>query len=105
MRLFTSLLPLIIIGCGKDQEMVAQEVVYTPSMSVLSPADGTWAAAGATDLTAELTDIATVRVNGSEHIVDSGPFSVPLELGWGINHFETEATGVDGSVIVGWTKL
>ena len=100
MRLFTSLLPILIIGCGNDQEIVVQEVVYTPSMSVLSPADGAWIEAGSADLTADLTDIAMVHINGTEHAIDSGSFSAPLELAWGINHFETEATGIDGSVIV-----
>ena len=100
MRLSTSLLLLLVIGCGNDQEIVVQDVTYAPSMSVTAPAEGGWTEAGAADLTANLTDIATVRINGTEHTVDADAFSAPLDLSWGINHVETEAIGVDGSVIV-----
>lgn len=96
-------LPLLSLGCKKDEPVDDGELGTEPLLELTSPAAGAWLPIGATPVAGLVQDVRAVKVNGSAATVaEGGSFAGQVSLQRGVNVVEARGTGLNGDEV--WAR-
>lgn len=95
--MYPALLPVLLLGCHKEEEQEAPAPDAT--LTLMSPAAGDWLDEGDVEVKGTATQVSAVVVNGQQAQLSGGSFSAQVTLEHGVNVVEALATELNGDTL------